>query len=66
MKLHEYAKVGVANYWIVDSDAPADERFLAYRLEAGTYRRVGALEGDRVRVNEPTALEFALDVLMGR
>jgi len=66
MKLHEYAKAGIANYWIVDSDAPADERLLAYRLEAGTYRRVAALEGDRVRVNEPTALEFALDVLTGR
>jgi len=32
MKLHEYAKAGIANYWIVDSDAPADEQFLAYRL----------------------------------
>ena len=66
MKVHEYAKAGIANYWIVDPDAPADERFLAYRLEAGTYRRVAALEGDRVRVNEPTALEFVLDVLTGR
>ncbi len=66
MKLHEYAKAGIANYWIVDPDAPADERFLAYRLEAGTYRRVAALEGDRVRVHEPTALGFALDVLTGR
>jgi Uma2 family endonuclease len=56
----------IANYWIVDPDAPADERFLAFRFEAGTYRRVAALEGDRVRVNEPTALEFALDVLTGR
>jgi Uma2 family endonuclease len=66
MKLHEYAKAGIANYWIVDPDAPTDERFLAYRLEAGTYRQIAALEGDRVRVNEPTALEFALDVLTGR
>jgi hypothetical protein len=43
----------------------ADERFIAYRLDAGTYRRVAALEGNWVRVNEPTALEFALDVLTG-
>ena len=37
MKLHEYAKAGIANYWIVDSDAPAYTRFLAYRLDAGNH-----------------------------
>jgi Uma2 family endonuclease len=66
MKFHEYAKAGIENYWIIDPDAPADDRFLAYRLDAGSYRRVGALEGDRVPVSEPTEMEFALDVLTGR
>lgn len=66
MKLHEYAKAGIENYWIVDLDAPADDQFLAYRLDGGSYRRIPALDGDRVRVNEPTALEFTLDMLTRR
>ena len=33
MKLHEYAKAGIENYWIVDLDAPPDDQFLAYRLD---------------------------------
>jgi Uma2 family endonuclease len=66
MKLHEYAKAGIADYWIVDPDASADDRFVAYRLDGESYRRVTALEGDRVRVNEPTSMEFALDELTGR
>jgi Uma2 family endonuclease len=66
MKLHEYAKAGIENYWIVDPDAPTDDRFLAYRLDGGSYRQVAALDGDRVRVNEPTEMEFSLDMLTGR
>ncbi len=63
MKLHEYAKAGIAHYWIVDPDAETDDRFLTYRLDGGTYRRVPALDSNRVRVRKPVELEFALDVL---
>ena len=66
MKVHEYAKAGIENYWIVDPGAPTGERFLAYRLHGGRYRRVSVLDGDMVRVNEPIAMEFALNVLAGR
>jgi Uma2 family endonuclease len=66
MKLHEYAKAGIANYWIVDHDAQARDRFLAYRLDGETYRRVSALDGGLVRVHEPAEMEFTLDLLTGR
>ena len=66
MKLHEYAKAGIENYWIIDPDAPTEDRFLAYRLDGETYRRVTALDRDTVRVNEPTEMVFALDELTGR
>jgi Uma2 family endonuclease len=66
MKLHEYAKAGIENYWIVDPDAPAPERFLAYRLDGDIYRQVPALSGDRVHVREPADIEFAVDELTGR
>lgn len=66
MKLHEYAKAGIENYWIVDPDAPTPDRFLAYRLDGERYRRVAALDGDRIRVHEPAEMEFSPDVLTGR
>ena len=66
MKLHEYATAGIEHYWIIDPDAPTEDRFLAYRLDVEVYRRVPALDGDTVRVNEPTKMEFALDELTGR
>lgn len=65
MKLHEYAKAGIEHYWIIDPDAPTDDRFLAYRLDGEIYRRVTALDGNRVRVNQPTSMEFTLDELTG-
>ncbi len=43
-----------------------DERFLAYRLDSGSYQLVAALEADRIRVKEPMVLEFSLDLLIGR
>src|SRR4029453_10297828 len=61
MKLHEYAKAGIGNYWIVDPAAPTDDRFLPHRPDGEIYQRATALDGDRVRVNEPTKMEFALD-----
>jgi Uma2 family endonuclease len=63
MKAYEYAKADIEHYWIVDLDADPDERFLAHSLRKGAYQRVGALVGDRVRVKEPLALDFALDEL---
>jgi Uma2 family endonuclease len=66
MKLHEYAKAGIENYWIVDPDAPAHERFLAYRLDGEIYRQITVLRGDRVHVGEPADIEFTVDVLTGR
>lgn len=63
MKAYEYAKAGIEHYWIVDLDADPDERFLAHVLRDGTYHRVGALFGDRVRTAEPLSLDFALDAL---
>ena len=66
MKVHEYAKAGIENYWIVDPDGPTEDRFIAYRLAGDIYKRVPALEGDRVRVTEPARIAFALDELTGR
>jgi Uma2 family endonuclease len=63
MKAYEYAKAGIEHYWIVDLDADPDERFLAHVLREGTYQRVEALVGDRVRTKEPLALDIALDEL---
>jgi Uma2 family endonuclease len=63
MKPYEYAKAGIAHYWLVDLDADPDERFLAHVLGDGTYHRVGVLVGDRVRTNEPLALDFTLEEL---
>ncbi len=66
MKVHEYAKAGIDNYWIIDPDAATHDRFLAYRLDGERHRRVPAVDGDWVRVREPTEMEFTLDVLTGR
>ncbi|BBZ11352.1 Uma2 family endonuclease [Mycobacterium branderi] len=63
MKAYEYAKAGIEHYWIVDLDAEPDERVLAHVLRGGTYHRVGALAGDRVRTEKPVALDFSLDEL---
>jgi Uma2 family endonuclease len=63
MKAYEYAKAGIEHYWIVDLDADQDERFLTYLLREGTYQRVEALAGDRVRTEVPLALDFSLDEL---
>jgi len=66
MKLHEYAKAGIDHYWIIDPDAATDDRFLAYHLDGERYRLVPAVDGDWVRLREPTTMAFTLDVLTGR
>ena len=63
MKSYEYAKAGIAHYWVVDLDVEADERFLAHVLRDGTYHRIEVLVGDRVRTEVPLAVEFELDEL---
>jgi Uma2 family endonuclease len=63
MKPYEYAKAGIEHYWIVDLEADPDERFLAHVLGDGTYHRIEALTGDRVRTHEPVAVDFRLDEL---
>ncbi|KHO24900.1 Uma2 family endonuclease [Mycolicibacterium setense] len=65
MKLHEYAKAGIPNYWIVDPDAPAQDRFIAYRLDGEIYRQVEVYDGARIRVHQPAEMAFSLDVLTG-
>lgn len=66
MKLYEYAQAWIQHYWIIDPDAPADDRFLAFRLDGEIYRRVAALDTGRARVNEPAEMEFTLEELTGR
>lgn len=66
MKLHEYAKAAIENYWIVDPEAPTHDRFLVYRLDGEIYRRVTALDGSRIQVSQPAEMEFTLDVLTGQ
>ncbi|MBU9762544.1 Uma2 family endonuclease [Mycobacterium sp. TNTM28] len=63
MKLYEYAKADIEHYWIVDLDSDAEERFLVHRIHDGTYQRVEALVGERVRTGEPVTLDFTLDEL---
>jgi Uma2 family endonuclease len=63
MKAYEYAQAGIEHYWIVDLDADPDDRFLANVLREGTYQRVEALAGDRVRTEVPLALGFSLEKL---
>jgi Uma2 family endonuclease len=66
MKLHEYAKAGIENYWIIDPDAPIHDRFLAYHLDGEKYQRVTVLDDGRIHVSQPTEMKFTLDVLTGR
>lgn len=63
MKAYEYAKACIGHYWIVDLDADPAERFLAHVLGDGTYHRVEALVGDRVRTDAPVTVDFTLDEL---
>lgn len=46
---------------------PRDQRISKklIRLDGGNYRRIAALDGDKVHVNEPAEMEFALDMLTG-
>ncbi len=65
-KMNEYAQAGIDNYWIVDPDAASTDSFLVYRLDGDVYRQVLVVDGDWVRVHEPTKMTFPLNVLGGR
>lgn len=59
-KLHDYAAIGVPEYWLLDSEARTLERLL---LRDGVYSIVEALEGDRVF--RPESFE-GLEIDLGR
>jgi Uma2 family endonuclease len=60
-KLHDYAAIGIPEYWLVDPEARTLERLV---LRDGTYSIVEALEGDAVfRPAELEGLEIELGPL---
>ncbi|PSK98220.1 putative restriction endonuclease [Haloactinopolyspora alba] len=55
MKFAEYQEAGIPSYWVIDPDAAAEARFVAYDLVDGVYVEA-ARGGDSAEVRRPAPM----------